>query len=81
MEKAQRYMGGFSGINNNNNHYENDSDGLGFVGGFVGVMIVIALIGSFFMWLGEVLTDLWSKGIIQMILGAIGLGGVGFLGK
>lgn len=80
MEKAQRYMGGFSGINNNNNHYENDSDGFGFVGDFVGVMIVIALIGSFFMWLGEELTDLWSKGIIQMILGALGLGGVGFLG-
>ena len=78
MEKAQRYMRGFSGINNNNNYYENDSDGFGVVGGFVGVMIVIALIGSFFRWLGEILTDLWSKGIIQIVLGGLGVGGLIF---
>ena len=82
MEKAQRYMSGFSGINdnNNNNYYENDSDGFEFVGGFVGVMIVITLIGSFFRWLGEILTDLWSKGIIQIVLGGLGVGGLIFLG-
>ena len=81
IEKARKYMGGFSGINNSQSNYNKrskDIDGFDVATWLVGAGIVLSLISSFFNWVGQVLTDLWSKGIIQMILGAIGLGGLGY---
>lgn len=80
MERAQKYMGGFSGISNSNINYKNYKKGLegsDIAVGFVVIMILLSMIGSFFSWLGGVISNLWTSGIIPGILGALGLGGVG----
>lgn len=80
MEKAQKYMGGFSGINNNNYYNNNSDDDIigNFFAGFVGVLIVLGLIVTILKWIGNAISYLWTSGIIPMILGAIGLGVAGF---
>jgi len=80
MERAQKYMGGFSGISNSNinyNNYKKGLEGSDIAVGFVVIMILLSMIGSFFSWLGGVISNLWTSGIIPGILGALGLGGVG----
>ena len=80
IERAQKYMGGFSGISNSNinyNNYKKGLEGSDIAVGFVVIMILLSMIGSFFSWLGGVISNLWTSGIIPGILGALGLGGVG----
>jgi len=77
MEKAQKYMGGLSGIADNNNYYEKETDDFWVSSGVVCFVIVLTLVVSFFNWLGGVISDLWAKGIIQTILAIIGMGGIG----
>lgn len=80
MEKAQKYMGGFSGISNSNinyNDYKKELDGNDIIGGIIVGAVALVIISSFFSWLGGVISNLWTSGIIPGILGALGLGGVG----
>ena len=81
MQKAQNYLGSFSGINSNN-YYNNNSDDFDIIGNFfaslVGILIALGLIASFFNWVGNVISYLWTSGIIPAILGAIGLGATSF---
>lgn len=80
MERAQKYMGSFSSISNSNinyNNYKKGLEGSDIAVGFVVIMILLSMIGSFFSWLGGVISNLWTSGIIPGVLGALGLGGVG----
>lgn len=82
MEKAQKYMGGLSGITTNNQSkrsYDNNSNGFDFPTALVGYGIAIMLISSFLSWIGGVISELWAKGIIQIILGVLGTTGIGIL--
>ena len=76
MQKAQKYMGGYSGIKFDNNFEKEYDEGDIWVK-LCGIAIGLYLLYCLIVWIGSVLTNLWNQGIIQIILAIIGVGGAG----
>lgn len=77
IQKAQKYMGGYSGVKFDNN-FEKEYDDGDIWAKLCGIAIGLYLLYCLIVWIGSVLTNLWNQGIIQIILIALGVGGTSY---